>query len=561
MKQLNVMQGSPEWAAVRAKHFTASEAAAMMGASKKTSRTELLRMKATGSEKEFSDWAQKNLLDKGHEIEAAARLIVEEMIGETLYPITATDDAGYLLASLDGLTMDDLIGWECKSWNESLAAMVRAGELSPEYYWQLEAQIAVAGMEKIIFTVSDGTPEKTLHMEYRAVPGRAEQLMAGWKQFEVDLFGYEPQEIIPAAVAAPIEDLPALSVNLVGQVTATNLPQWQAVVSSRIQAINTDLKTDEDFATAEKTVKFLDDAEKCIVLVRKQALSQTASIDELFRTLDQISEEMRVKRLNLDRLVKSRKEAIRLEIALEGKTKFLNLIVDLNTRIGQSYMPTIVADFAGVMKSRKTVASLRDAVSTELARVTIEAKAIAEKIEKNLATLRSAGFEFLFPDTAQIVLKANDDLVALIKMRIGEHEKAEAERQRLAAASSAKLIAEDAARTQQQSSPAPEANIPPTSVAPAVAPVPAAVAPISPGGSTANAAVPAIDTGATINLGEINNLLGFMVTAQFLASLGFPAKTEKNAKLYRECEFQAICAAILNHVGTVARGFAMKVAA
>ena len=92
MKIHNLIQGSPEWNALRAQHNTASEASAMMGASKKTTRSELLRLKATGSEKEFSEWVQKNLLDKGHEIEAKALPIAEDIIGGELFPVTGTAD-------------------------------------------------------------------------------------------------------------------------------------------------------------------------------------------------------------------------------------------------------------------------------------------------------------------------------------------------------------------------------------------------------------------------------------------------------------------------------------
>ena len=66
-----LVQGTPEWDQYRLTHFGASEIAAVLGLSKKTTRTELLRIKATGLPKEFSEWLQRNVLDKGHEILAA----------------------------------------------------------------------------------------------------------------------------------------------------------------------------------------------------------------------------------------------------------------------------------------------------------------------------------------------------------------------------------------------------------------------------------------------------------------------------------------------------------
>lgn len=86
MRILSLAQGSPEWIEVRGRYCTASEAPAALGVSKKLRRNELLALKATGSKQEFSDWVQKNLLDRGHEIEAAARAIAEEIVGEELSP-------------------------------------------------------------------------------------------------------------------------------------------------------------------------------------------------------------------------------------------------------------------------------------------------------------------------------------------------------------------------------------------------------------------------------------------------------------------------------------------
>jgi len=85
MKIHNVAQGSEAWYALRANYFTASEAPAMMGASKQMKRTELLSAKKTGLDRDVSWWVQKYLFDKGHEAEAMARSILEGRIGEDLF--------------------------------------------------------------------------------------------------------------------------------------------------------------------------------------------------------------------------------------------------------------------------------------------------------------------------------------------------------------------------------------------------------------------------------------------------------------------------------------------
>lgn len=426
MKILNVAQGSPEWLAARAQYRAASEAPAMMNASSKLSRAELVRMKALGLEKEFSGWVQKHLLDKGHEVEALARPIVEHMIGEELYPVTATDDAGYLLASLDGLTMDEAVIFEHKAWNEELAESVRNNIVPDENAWQLDQQQLVTGAKRTVFVVSDGTREKMVFCWYRSTDERQAALIAGWKQFDKDVAEYQHVEVLPPPVAAPIRDLPALSVEIAGSVVASNLAEWRGIVTERIAAINTDLQTDQDFADADKMVKFLDEGEKRIELVKQQAQAQATSIDEVFRALDEIKATMRAKRLELDKLVAARKESIRAEIRDEGFRALSDHIAALNKRLKIVPMPAIAADFGGAMKGKKNVTSLRDAVAGLLAQKKIEADAIADKIAANLVRYGeiAAGYEFLFRDLSALALKDCEAFDALVQQRISQHVEA-----------------------------------------------------------------------------------------------------------------------------------------
>jgi exodeoxyribonuclease (lambda-induced) len=65
----------------------------------------------------------------------------------------------------------------------------------------------------------------------------------------------------------------------------------------------------------------------------------------------------------------------------------------------------------------------------------------------------------------------------------------------------------------------------------------------------ARATLAAPATAPALRLGQIVDRLGFTVTADFLARLGFvPAATEKSAKLYHDADFPAICAALIRHI-------------
>lgn len=554
MKVHTVAQGSDAWHALRADHNTASEAPAMMGASKYQSRTELLAAKKTGITPDVTS-SQQFIFDKGHAAEAGARPIVEEMIGEELYPVVGTE--GNLLASLDGATMLGETIFEHKLWNESLAAQVRAGELEPHYYWQLEQQLLVSGAEKAIFVCSDGTRDNFVSMEYRPVPGRAEQLVAGWKQFEADLAEFVQAEAAPMVIGKAPDELPALRIELTGMVTGSNLKAFEDSALAVIGAVKTNLTTDQDFADAKKAVKWCGDVEAAVAAAKKQALGQTQSIDELFRSLDRISANARETRLKVDKLVKAQELSIKIEIKQAGETALAEHIATINKRLGSVQLPPIAADFAGVMKGKSKLDNMRDAVATELARAKIEANATAEAVEVNLASLRELAdnHRFLFGDRQQLVLKANDDLVAVIKSRITEHEadqakKLEAQREQIRQEELAKIDREAKLAAQplepMQTEPV---------AAPVVAPSPAYVQAVELAADlvqVAKAVDQAVDDGQRIKLGDINARLGFALTGDFLRSIGFePVERDRSALLYRAADFPRICSALISHINEV----------
>ena len=435
----NLIPGSPAWLQAR----SASKAPAVMGASKYQSRNDLLKQMATGIKPDVDANTQR-LFDAGHASESAARDIAEDIICDALSPVCGATDDGYLTASFDGLTFDGKVGFEHKLWREDLAAAVRANELPDEYKWQMDQQILVGGLDYVLFMVSDGSREKCVSMEYRSTPERAAKLIAAWKQFDADLAAYTHVEAAPVAVAAPIRELPALMVEISGSVTASNLAEWKDIVTARIAGINTDLQTDQDFADADQMVKFLDDGEKRIDLVKSQAQANAADIDRVFRALDEIKASMRAKRLELDKLVAKRKESIKIEIMQFGKDEIAKHITGLNKRLATVQMPPIAADFAAAIKSKRNLESMRGAVADLVAQKKVESNEIADKIDANLKTLAlHPDYAFLFHDSAALVMKAPDDLALVIKSRIANHEESEAKR---LAAEREKIRAEEEAR-------------------------------------------------------------------------------------------------------------------
>ena len=432
----NLLQGSDDWHAFRFDHHGASEAAAMLGLSKKVTRSELVRMKATGLAKEFSDWVQENILDYGHEVEALARPFAERIIGDDLYP--ATLSLGRESASCDGLNMAETIGFEHKQWNAELAASVRADALPEEHQPQVQQQLLVTGAEKWLFMASDGTDENMVWMWVYPDTAWFARIVAGWEQFDIDVANYTQVDIAEKPAAEPIAALPALVVQTEGKVVSSNLVAYKAAAEKFIAKINTKLETDEDFANAENTVRYCGEAEDKLELAKAAALAQTATIDEVMRTVDHIKAQFRAKRLELEKLVKTRKEQIKETILNEGRHAFTAHVAVLETEITPLRLQQSQPDFAGAMKNKRTLGSLRDAVNTTLANAKIAANTQAADYRAKQAWCRehAATYGFLFMDMANIIGKPMDDFQLVITSRIADHKraeeaKAEAERARI----------------------------------------------------------------------------------------------------------------------------------
>lgn len=454
MNIIEAAQGRQEWLAIRAQHFTASEAPAMLGLSKYKTRQALLREKATGLTEEV-DANKQRLFDAGHAAEAAARPLAEAFLQEDLFPATgsAEIDGLPLLASFDGLNMEETLVWENKLASVSVEAMIASGDLDGTYWPQVEQQLLVSGASRALFTACDGE-RITAQLWYESRPERRQQIIAGWHQFKIDMDGYHHVEAAPVAVAAPINELPALMVEITGSVTASNLADWREIVTERIAGINTDLQTDTDFANADAMVKFLDDGEKRIDLVKSQAQANAADIDRVFRALDEIKASMRAKRLELDKLVTKRKESIKIEIMQSGKDQLAAHLAGLSKRIGMP-MPAIAADWAAAIKGKRNLEAMRGAVADLVSAKKIESNEIADKIDANLKALDCfKQFDFLFHDRAALVMKAPDDLGLVIKSRIADHQAAEAKREeetreRIRAEEQAKAAADAAAKIER----------------------------------------------------------------------------------------------------------------
>ena len=565
MEILNAKQGSDEWHTARAAHYCASDAPAAMGTSAYKTRNQLLRELVTGVAPTV-DVATQARFDRGHTVELMARPIAESMIGEDLYPVVMVEQVEglRLLASVDGMTMDDSLTWEHKLYNQDLAGYISLHGDLPDSHWpQVEHQFIVSGCRKCLFMVSDGTKDECVTLRYKSRDERRDQVIAAWKQIDADRKTFVIEEA-PQKVVVEIETLPAVFANVSGSLTVNdNLDMFGTKLREFVTRINPEPKTDEDFATLNAAVKTLKKAEDALDGIESQALAQVSSIDTLIKAKSVLHTLARDNRLLCERLVKNEKENRKAAIVLASKKALADYLQAIPER---QYMPVIEADFGGAIKGLSSLSSVQNAVDTALANAKIAASDAANKIRMNLdlLTTAGAGYEFLFSDKQGLVLKAVDDLLLVIDSRINAHkaeqsrkeeetreriraeEQAKAEKDAAAklAAEQDKLAAEQAAAVGHQEA----VNQPVQAPAPVVTTEPMFGFPMLPRTDSA-----APTDAPTMTLGAIGTRLGFTVSADFLRGLGIsPAGKAKAATLYHESDFPKICHAIIQHIASVA---------
>lgn len=438
MQVHNLTQGSPEWHAYRREHFNASDAPAMLSCSPYKTREQLIAELATGITPDV-DAATQRVFDAGHRYEALARPLAEKIISEELAPLVGSN--GKYSASFDGVTLMGDTGWEHKSLNAELrAAMVdgcTGADLPKVFRVQMEQQCMVeVSLTRVLFTASKWDGDELVearHCWYTPDAALRAEIVAGWAQLEKEVAAFVVPEAAPVKVVAEaVTALPTVFAQVSGSIALKdNLPEYEVALRDFIDnRLISKPETDQDFANLDLQIKALKGAEAALDASEEQALSQAEMLSAFKRQKDMLHKLTRDTRLAAEKLLTAEKERIKVEHVQRGQKEFAAHMASLNTRLGKPYMPTVPADFAGAIKGKRTVDSLRSAVNDELARAKIAANEIADRIQLNLTSLRELATEhaFLFADAPQLVMKANDDLLVLIKSRIAEHEAKEAAR-------------------------------------------------------------------------------------------------------------------------------------
>ena len=434
MRLLDLEQGSNEWLEVRSGAFCASEAAAMMGASPHMTRTQLLDEKKGAARGEPSS-AQLAIFKNGHDAEESARALFETAefldyppaVGVRNIDGLKTD----LLASFDGLSSERM-SWEHKLWNKTLPANVENKVLEPLHFWQLEHQMLVNNeAESCVFNCSDGGAINNVRMTYYSIPELRAELIAGWKQFEKDLAAHEIKAKPEKIIAKKQDSFPSIECRVDGSTVVSNLGEYIPLIQSLAdEQMSIILESDQDFADKDAFNKNVKKGRATLKLKASEIETAFVSLAEFNGYVKKADSILQKLQSHGEKQIKESKEAKKQFIIISAESLIQAHLAELGATISGIQIQNISADWQAIIKGKRNFEKMQEAVESEIAKLKIQSNEIAATIRRNLDSLDDLAKEhkFLFSDHAELVLKNNDDLVNLIKTRIAEHEKAEAER-------------------------------------------------------------------------------------------------------------------------------------
>lgn len=232
-----------------------------------------------------------------------------------------------------------------------------------------------------------------------------------------------------------------LTIEARGEIITNNLPEFRELVREALGNINRDLVTDEQFGQAELDVKALKEAEDAVRTAAVRAFDD--QLKALVDGLNDTAEEIRAPRLELEKLIAKRKEAVKSEIVEEFLAAF-----DIDPRDARKHF---LLGLECAIKGKRTLESMRTACrvfqTTQQAKI-IEARASIERFVGKFG-------KDLVMDARELELKGREAVEAELLRRYEAKQAADAAAKLKAEADDAKA---EAAKAQAALA---EANKPP----------------------------------------------------------------------------------------------------
>jgi len=220
-----------------------------------------------------------------------------------------------------------------------------------------------------------------------------------------------------------------LVLRISGAVEQSNLKEFEEQALAVISAINTDLETDEDFATAESNIKGCQLMENRIATARSTALANTEAIAALIQTTERLEAKFRQTRLLLNGKVKTEKQRRVNEIVSRAIAAVESMAQSSPAKHG------FIIDRAAInaaVKGKKSIAKMEEAVNAAIDAEKRRFQGIEANYINNLEKIIGAESEWpgLFPDRQNIALSAPETVEALIVGRVADHRMKVAEKER-----------------------------------------------------------------------------------------------------------------------------------
>jgi putative phage-type endonuclease len=187
-----MQQNTPEWLEMRKSMIGASDAPIIMGVSPWKTPFQLYMEKEGLAEPTITTAA----MQRGHDLEETARQCFEEMMDVLVFPdVKFHPTIPYMMASMDGVSMDGAVAVEIKVANVIDHSLAVDGKIPEKYYPQLQHQMAVGGWPSMHYFSYNGTEGVCVHV-LRDQP-YIDQLLAKEAEF---------QDCRTRGVAPPLSD-------------------------------------------------------------------------------------------------------------------------------------------------------------------------------------------------------------------------------------------------------------------------------------------------------------------------------------------------------------------
>lgn len=229
-------------------------------------------------------------------------------------------------------------------------------------------------------------------------------------------------------------------------IVASNIDDVAASVRAEIAKVNTDLKTDEDFAAAEQQVKDFKNAEDAIKEARDAALSEAQDVRKLLDTTDEIIALLAQTRLTLDKQVKAQKAKVKEEITSRTRDGIHKALAGCDARLQTAMRKVLRIDeldgvLAEATKGKKTLAGLEKGCAEVLANWTTLIGKTEAYMQARYAQIPADRLH-LFADLDDLLTLEKGFEDAIAARIAAEDERQAAEKARIAAEAAAKAEAE-----------------------------------------------------------------------------------------------------------------------